>query len=78
LTVAFVGAIFGGMNTTLHPIFEQLLKPWTPPTEAERIAADLAANAAKASWHERNDMAALACGMNMDDKVDRYYKGNEK
>jgi len=49
------------MNTTLHPTIAFCLKPWTPPTEAELIAVDLAANAAKASWHERNDLAAFCC-----------------
>jgi len=30
-----------------------------PETEADRIRADLAANAAKAHWHQANDRAAL-------------------
>ena len=43
----------------LHPVIQQALRPFMPPTESERQAADIQMARRRADHHARNDLQAL-------------------
>ena len=67
------------MNASLPLCMAQALAPFAPPksevhrilaaSERDLIAADLANNAAKATFHQRNDAAAMAFQIQAQDKT---------
>ena len=47
------------MDNRLHPVIQQALRPFMPPTQADLQAADIAVARWQAGHHERNQAQAL-------------------